>query len=427
MIDDSPKAHLAATSEGGTTDSTKHGGRRLRILCLSSDLYPPFRVDVAVLFGQELQSRGHRFDWILQSMQARNCSGQEDWHGAKVWVGQRKDGRAITARLYNFAAGIFLDLKAFAWTSLERYDAIQVKDKFLAGIYALVISRTRKIKFFYWLSYPFPEAWTYHAKTGQSRFPLFDILRGKLSAWLLYKVLLPRADHIFVQSDQMLKNISSKGIHPASMTAIHMGACLKRMPSLPVDESEPYTISYLGDLGKTRRIDFLLRSFALVLERLPQAKLLLIGGAEAPADESELQDLANTLGIAASVEFTGHLPIEAAWTIARRSQIGVSPLANTPVFAAASPTKVVEYLALGKPVVVNDHPDQRKIVEESGAGICTGYDEAEFAQGMLDLLGQQAALHEMGRKGRSYIEKHRSYEVLADLVERKYLEICRSP
>jgi hypothetical protein len=36
----------------------------------------------------------------------------------------------------------------------------------------------------------------------------------------------------------------------------------------------------------------------------------------------------------------------------------------------ASPTKLVEYMALGKAVVANDHPDQRMVLEQSGAGIC---------------------------------------------------------
>ncbi len=44
--------------------------RRLRILVVSSDTFPPTRVDVAVLFGAELAARGHEIDWILQSEEA---------------------------------------------------------------------------------------------------------------------------------------------------------------------------------------------------------------------------------------------------------------------------------------------------------------------------------------------------------------------
>src|SRR6202000_624421 len=40
---------------------------KFRLLVLSSDPFPPTRVDVSVLFGEELAGRGHQIDWILQS------------------------------------------------------------------------------------------------------------------------------------------------------------------------------------------------------------------------------------------------------------------------------------------------------------------------------------------------------------------------
>lgn len=41
--------------------------RPLRLLVISSDTYPPTRVDLSVLFGIELAGRGHTIDLILQS------------------------------------------------------------------------------------------------------------------------------------------------------------------------------------------------------------------------------------------------------------------------------------------------------------------------------------------------------------------------
>ncbi len=40
------------------------------------------------------------------------------------------------------------------------------------------------------------------------------------------------------------------------------------------------------------------------------------------------------------------------------------------ILRAASPTKLVEYMAMGKAVVANDHPEQKRVIEESGAGYC---------------------------------------------------------
>ncbi len=46
-----------------------HGDRKgnVRMLVVSSDTFPPTRVDVAVLFAEELAERRHHFDWLMQS------------------------------------------------------------------------------------------------------------------------------------------------------------------------------------------------------------------------------------------------------------------------------------------------------------------------------------------------------------------------
>ena len=60
-------------------------------------------------------------------------------------------------------------------------------------------------------------------------------------------------------------------------------------------------------------------------------------------------------------------------------------------------------MAMGKPVVVNDHPEQSLIIAESGAGCCVAYDEAEFAEAVVYLLQNRELAVEMGKKGREYM------------------------
>jgi len=56
------------------------------LLFISSDKYPPFRVDVRILFAKELASRGYRIDWILQSEQPCTADHVESWGGGRAWV-----------------------------------------------------------------------------------------------------------------------------------------------------------------------------------------------------------------------------------------------------------------------------------------------------------------------------------------------------
>src|SRR5215218_3901803 len=83
-----PRLHSVTQQPLAGESSRRDAGRRpLRLLVVSSDTYPPFRVDVAVLFGHQLAQRGHRIDWILQSEGACDRSYETTWNGCKVWVG----------------------------------------------------------------------------------------------------------------------------------------------------------------------------------------------------------------------------------------------------------------------------------------------------------------------------------------------------
>ena len=74
-----------------------HASVPLRLLMVSSDTYPPTRVDVAVMFGVELAARGHRTDLILQSEATCPKSYVTAWGGGRVWVGATDLGSSLFA------------------------------------------------------------------------------------------------------------------------------------------------------------------------------------------------------------------------------------------------------------------------------------------------------------------------------------------
>jgi glycosyltransferase involved in cell wall biosynthesis len=107
----------------------------------------------------------------------------------------------------------------------------------------------------------------------------------------------------------------------------------------------------------------------------------------------------------------------------QEADVCVSPFFPTPVLNSTSPTKLIEYLAMGKSVVANDHPEQRLVMAESGGGYCVPYDEQAFADAIVRLLREPQVAQDMGRRGREYVMKHRSYEVVADIVEQRLLTL----
>ena len=286
----------------------------MRILIVSSDTFPPTRVDVSVLFGVELAGRGHKIDWILQSEAACDRPYVARWGGGQVWVGATDLGQSLFRRLRKHALGIGNDFRLVSRLRRTRYDAVEVKDKFVAGAIAAIACRIFHTRFIYWLSYPFPEHYLLRAKDGTTRFPRLYVLRGLAFKWLLYRWLLRAADHVFVQSEQMREDIAAKGIPFHKITPVPMGISVEICAAVKTPESRRLLpehvpcVLYLGTLNKVRRLDFLVRAFAKVRESVPTAQLYLVGRGEDTEDEAFLKHEVVRLKLESCVVLVGQLP-----------------------------------------------------------------------------------------------------------------------
>lgn len=406
--------------------------KKMNLLIVAKDKFPPFRADVKVLFGEEMVKRGHRIDWILQSEEACSKNYETFWKKCKVYVGRTNNGSSYFSKMSKYIWGAIHDFKLFSVLRKNKYDILQVKDKFFAALLAIVASKIYKIPFVYWLSFPFPEARIYCFKTKTCSHPYISLFMGLINKFLLYKIILPRADHVFVQSEQMKKDVFQYGIPLEKMTPVPMGVSLEKIPynqpessriNKPADEK---WILYLGTLNRSRRIDFLLRVLAKVRKEESRAKLVLVGKGDYPEDEEFLKEEAKRLNLSEDVIFTGFLPMKEAWEYVRKADVCVSPYYPIPILLSTSPTKLVEYMAMGKAVVANDHPEQRLLIEESGGGIWVPYEEEAFAKAILELLKNPEKAKLVGERGRKYVEKYRSYSRIADIVESKYFEILKN-
>jgi glycosyltransferase involved in cell wall biosynthesis len=399
-----------------------------RVLAVSSDRYPPQRVDVAVLFGEELAGRGHRVDWIMQSEGACTRAYRAAWGGGHVWVGPTDLGTSRLSRLHKHCLSIVGDLKLFPLLRRGHYDLVAVKDKFIAAIFAVIAARILRKPFVYWLSYPFPEASLLQARDGTARYPILYWLRGVFFSLVLYRIILPAAGHIFVQSEQMLRDLAAKGIPVSKMTAVPMGIrvasfAIPRAVDRRVIPAGERCFLYLGTLARVRRLAFIIRVLAAVKKELPDVKLYVVGRGDDPRDEQELIEEATRLGVLSSLVLVGELPQAEALRYVFEADVCVSPFYPTPILNSTSPTKLIEYMAMGKAVVANDHPEQRLVIEQSGAGYCVPYQEDAFARAVVTLLRAPELARTMGTRGRHYAVEHRAYGFIADLVEREFLAV----
>lgn len=386
-------------------------------------------MDVSVLFGEELAGRDHQIDWILQSEAHCARSYITEWGGGRVWVGATDLGGSLVRRIHKHAQSILHDLKIFRQARSRSYDVIQVKDKFIAGLFAAVAARVFGTRFVYWLSWPFPEDSLTQALDGSARYPLLYFIRGHIFKFVLYRILMRAADHVFVQSEQMRRDIEAEGVPRWKMTAVPMGikssgfASKSRSYERKLIPQGEKCFLYLGTLTHLRRLDFLVRVLARVREKVPDARLYFVGQGADPKDERLLMAEGSRLQVTDAMIFTGQLPWAEALKYVAEANVCVSPFYPIPILNSTSPTKLVEYMAMGRPVVANDHPEQRLLIEESHAGFCVPWDEGHFADAIVRLLKDPQLAEEMGGRGPEYVARHRDYKIIADLVESQLLKV----
>ena len=145
--------------------------------------------------------------------------------------------------------------------------------------------------------------------------------------------------------------------------------------------------------------------------------LILVGGR--PQEVEELQSLAIKLHIPQEqILMTGQLPQEKSAAYVQSADVLAIP--DTVTGMTASPLKLFEYMAAGKPIICKDMPALREIVDETAAIFFKGGDVASLAEG-LRVLQQDPALRE--RMGKAALAQSAGYTYAARA--RKIAEVAR--
>jgi glycosyltransferase involved in cell wall biosynthesis len=398
--------------------------RPFSIAFIVRDPLPPRRADVATLFGSEMPRHGVHTELV----------GQRGGTAGLPW---RAGGMHIVGNLRSR----FASLLAPAWDALgllrawrhTRPDCIQVRDKVASALLALLAARLLRVPFVYWMSFPIVEGFEARrdalALHGHGPVWLAHAVRAFLSRRLAYRMLLPAADHVFVQSAAMRDWLVTLGIARERMTPVPMGvdaALFDRAtiaPSIDPRLEGRRIVLYLGRVAQSRRSDFLLEVAERLRLELPEVLLVIVGEAPSLDEMVWMRGAIAARGLGHHVLLTGWLPQAAALGYAVRAEVGLSPIPRGVLFDVSSPTKLVEYLALGIPGVANDIPDQRHVIEESGAGLCVPMQAEAFAEATLRLLRDPELAARCAERGPPWVKAHRTYDILAREVALAYHRI----
>lgn len=134
----------------------------------------------------------------------------------------------------------------------------------------------------------------------------------------------------------------------------------------PPGPSPTPIVVYAGHLYPWKGVDVLLRALAL----LPRARGVIVGGHPAEGDFLRLQALAATLGIQDRVRFVGFVHRTKVAGFLQQADVLAMPHTATPVSERyASPLKLFEYMASGRPIVASNVSSTREVLRD-GENAC---------------------------------------------------------
>jgi glycosyltransferase involved in cell wall biosynthesis len=168
------------------------------------------------------------------------------------------------------------------------------------------------------------------------------------------------------------------------------------------------TIGYLGYLDPQDGLGSLLASLECLIRDCGRQDFhcLVIGDGEArPALEKET----TSRGLDRFVSFTGRLPWEEAMRLLAAADVCVDPAPLNVYHDNNTAVKVLEYMALGRPMVLYDLAGHRAAAAEAALYARPG-DERDFARKIAQLMDDKALAQRLGKLGQERFLEQLSWE-----------------
>jgi glycosyltransferase involved in cell wall biosynthesis len=233
------------------------------------------------------------------------------------------------------------------------------------------------------------------------------------------------ADEVLTVCDPFADRLLRNGLDPRRLTVVMNSPDLRLfdptvLPHRDFMADGTLKIIYTGALTPTYELDVLLRAIARLHQLRPNLPLSAAFYGRGDARDS-LAALAAELGIADLVTMPGRIPIEDVAGTVAAADIGVAPTRLDPFTEMTLSGKVLEYAAMGKPVVASRLPSVAGYFAPETLAFYEPGDAVSMSEAMLALVDDPTATAERVERTGVRIEElswARQFEAYRAVVER---------
>ncbi len=225
------------------------------------------------------------------------------------------------------------------------------------------------------------------------------------------------ARHVTTICDGLKQDIVARGIPEGRVTVIpnavdvdafEFGQAPDEALKAQLGLAGKTVVGFIGSFYAYEGLDLLLAALPQVTARIPDARVLLVGGGP---QEPELKALAAKLGIEDHVVFAGRVPHGEVQRYYGIVDVFAYPRKSMRLTELVTPLKPLEAMAQGRLLVASDVGGHRELIRDGETGVLfRAGDAASLADAIVRLLGQRDRWPQLRDQGRRFVEQERTWE-----------------
>jgi len=370
------------------------GGRPLRICMVS---YTFYETDSRVMrFAEALAQRGDEVE--VFSLSRPGTPRTEILCGVRVC---RLQGRSFNEKgrfSYLWRIAIFL-LRALFKVSVhdlrQRYDLVHVHSVPDFLVLSALLPRLRGTPVILDIHDILPEFYA-------SKFAVTQKSLGFRFLCFLERLCTKFANHVIITNHAWRERILARSVEPGKCTV------MLNVPDRSIfvrtgrakSPTSRFLLLYHGTLNPHQGLDIAVRAFARIKNLVPEADFYIYG--DGPS-KPELRALIEQLHLEGRAVLYDRKPLREIPAVLETANLGIVPKRKDDFGNEAFSTKILEFMAMGVPVIVSDTKVDRHYFDDSVVRFFRGEDEVDLARCMLDLIRHPQKRRELAERAAEFV------------------------
>jgi len=246
----------------------------------------------------------------------------------------------------------------------------------------------------------------YEAKFGRRGF-FWNLLT-------VFERLTFKMADISIATNESYKRIAVErgGMDPDKVFVVRSGPNLSKVKLVDADprwrNGRRFVVGYVGVIGAQEGLDLLLESLEDIVRVQGREDIQFVIVGDGPA-LAEVKALAHTMNLEDYITFTGRVDDATMMSALSTADVCVNPDRPNPMNDKSTMNKIMEYMALSKPIVQYDLAEGR-VSAQSASLYARNTEPKDFAQKIIQLIDHPEQRQEMGAFGRSRVAESLSWE-----------------